>query len=123
MRRDDTGSADDKAASARSAGQGEDLPDEIRADREHLRQIQRDRQARVVKAIVALAIVAVLILFIITNSQPVEVDFVFVTRHPRLIWVMFACAILGGIAGYLLGRPGRQIRLHRRRDEEQKPGK
>jgi uncharacterized integral membrane protein len=88
------------------------------ADQEHLRELQRARQARVAKVLVTLAIVVILVIFIISNSQPVQVDFVFVTRHPRLIWVMFACAVLGGIVGYLIGRPGKQVRLNRRRENE-----
>ena len=89
-------------------------------DQEHLRELQRARQARVAKVLVALAIVVILVIFIISNSQPVQVDFVFVNRHPRLIWVMFACAVLGGIVGYLIGRPGKQVGLRRRPDEEAK---
>ena len=79
---------------------------------------RRARQARVAKALVALAIVVVLIVFVIANSQPVKVNFVVVTRHPRLIWVMFACAVLGGLAGYLIGKPGRQVRPPRRGEHE-----
>ncbi len=91
-----------------------------KADQEHLHELQRARQARVAKVLVALAIVVILIIFIVSNSQPVEVDFVFVTRHPRLIWVMFACTVLGGLLGYLIGRPGKQVRLHRRREQQGK---
>jgi uncharacterized integral membrane protein len=91
-----------------------------KADQEHLRDIQRARQARVAKVLIALAIAIILIVFITSNSQPVPVDFVFVTRRPRLIWVMIACVILGGLLGYLIGRPGRQVRLHRKREEQDK---
>ncbi|HEY3211480.1 MAG TPA: LapA family protein [Actinomycetota bacterium] len=90
------------------------------ADEEHLHELQRARQARVAKVLVALAIVVILVIFIISNSQPVEVDFVFVTRHPRLIWVMFGCAVLGGLVGYLIGRPGKQVRLHRKQEDQRK---
>jgi uncharacterized integral membrane protein len=89
-----------------------------KADQEHLRDLQRARQGRVVKVLVAAAIVIVLIVFITQNSQPVPVDFVFLDRRPRLIWVMVACVLLGGLVGYLIGRPGKQVRLHRRRDEQ-----
>jgi uncharacterized integral membrane protein len=102
-----------------SPGQSDaDRDADRQADQEHLRELQRARQARVAKVVVALALAVILIVFIISNSQPVPVDFVFVTRHPRLIWVMFACAVLGGIVGYLIGRPGRQVRLHRRREDQ-----
>ncbi len=70
-----------------------------------------------VKVIVALFLLGVLIAFIVANSQSVVVHFVFVTRRPALIWVMFTCAILGGIIGYLIGRPGKQIGSRRRKDE------
>lgn len=88
-----------------------------KADQEHLRELQRARQARVAKVVVALAIVVILVIFIISNSQPTPVDFVFVTRRPRLIWVMFTCTVLGGLVGYLIGRPGKQVRLHRGRED------
>ena len=86
---------------------------EAQADRQHLDQLRRARQARVAKFVVVLVIVVILIVFIVANAKPVRVSYVFVTGHPKLIWVMLFCAILGGIAGYLLGRPGRQVRLHR----------
>jgi uncharacterized integral membrane protein len=87
---------------------------------EHLRELQRVRQARVAKVAVVLAIVIILMIFIIANSQGVLVHFVFFSRRPPLIWVMFACAVLGGIAGYLIGKPGKQIRLRRGPKEERK---
>jgi len=92
-------------------------------EEEHLSAIRRARQARVAKVLVALSIVVVLIIFVIANSQPVKVNFVFLTRHPRLIWVMFACAVLGGLAGYLIGKPGRQVRVprHGRSQDQPKP--
>jgi len=91
---------------------------EGQADRQHLDQLRRARQARVAKFIVILAIVVVLIIFIVANAKPVKVSYVFVSGHPKLIWVMLFCAVLGGLAGYLLGRPGKQVRLHR--GEQQK---
>ena len=57
----------------------------------------------------------VLVLFVVANSQPVEVNFLFVTAHPRLIWVMVTCAVLGGILGYLLGRPGHEGRAKKKK--------
>jgi uncharacterized integral membrane protein len=90
-----------------------------RADREHFRELQKARQGRVVKTLLALALAVVFIVFILTNSQAVTVNFVFVKRKPPLIWVMFGCAVVGGIFGYLVGRPGKQIRFHRRRRGEE----
>lgn len=108
MRRDDSTVPPERPGPTPSA------PEADRADQQHLRQLQRERQARVAKVVVGLLILGVLIAFIVSNSQSVPVHFVFFTRKPDLIWVMFACAVLGGILGYLIGRPGRQVRLHRR---------
>src|SRR5439155_18241925 len=91
---------------------------EAQADQQHLDQLRRARQARVAKYVVVLVIVVILIVFIVANAKPVRVSYVFVTGHPRLIWVMLFCAVFGGIAGYLLGRPGKQVRFHR--GEQQK---
>jgi uncharacterized integral membrane protein len=81
-----------------------------------MRELQRARQAKVVKVLVVLAIVVIFMVFIISNDDPARVSFVFFTRQPPLIWVMFGCALIGGIIGYLIGRPGKQVRLHRRRE-------
>lgn len=93
----------------------------LQADRDHLRDLQKARQGRVVKTVLALTVAVILIVFILTNSQAVTVNFIFVTRKPPLIWVMFACAVLGGILGYLVGRPGKRIRFHSRRREKDEP--
>ena len=87
-------------------------------DRQHYDQLRRARQARVAKFIVIFAIIVLLIVFVVANAKPVRVSYVFVTGHPKLIWVMLFCAVLGGLAGYLLGRPGKQVRFHRR-DQQQ----
>jgi uncharacterized integral membrane protein len=99
----------------RSDGETEE---QHRADKEHLRGLQRTRQARVAKALIALAIGVILVIFIIANSQAVDVDFVVATRRIRLIWVMFTCAVLGGILGYLVGTPGMRAKLHRKRENK-----
>jgi uncharacterized integral membrane protein len=88
-----------------------------RADLEHLRELQRQRRARVVKALVAAGLAVLFIVFVVSNAEPTRVDFVFLKARPRLIWVMFACAVVGGIIGYLIGRPGRGERLHGRPEE------
>jgi uncharacterized integral membrane protein len=106
----------------RREGEGAAIPPrpEDQLDAEHHKAIQRARQRRLIKLLVALFIAVVLSVFIVTNSDRVPVDFVFFTRKSRLIWVMLACAVLGGILGYLVGRPGKQIRFHRREESEKK---
>jgi uncharacterized integral membrane protein len=74
----------------------------------------------VAKAVAILGIVVILMIFIIANAKAVPVSFVFFHRMPPLIWVMFACAVLGGIVGYLIGKPGRQVRLHVKGEDHKK---
>jgi uncharacterized integral membrane protein len=114
MRRESDGPTPDPA--------GQPMSEERQADIEHSRQLQRERQARVAKVLVGLFILGILIAFIVANGHSVKVNFVFVTRKPPLIWVMFSCAVLGGILGYLVGKPGKQVRLHRRGKEEERRG-
>jgi uncharacterized integral membrane protein len=100
---------------------GESLPptgDDQRHDQASLKELQRARQIRVVKVLVALVILVILAIFVIGNSQRVPVDFVFGTHRARLIWVMIGCIVLGGIAGYLIGRPGRQVRFRHRAEHD-----
>jgi uncharacterized integral membrane protein len=113
---------DHDLSSGRPQPAGPGIPSDAdrRADQEHYRDLQRERQARVAKVLVTLFLAGVLIAFIVANSQSVIVHFVFVTRKPALIWVMFACAVLGGIVGYLIGRPGKQVRFHRKKEEPRK---
>jgi uncharacterized integral membrane protein len=97
---------------------GGDEPEDPRdvEDRDRLHQLQRARQARVAKVVVGLGILAILVLFIVWNSQRVPVNYVFFKAHNRLIWVMLGCALLGGILGFIVGRPGKAFRF--RRDED-----
>jgi len=111
---------DDRLEGTAEAPSPEEAGDRAAQQQEHLRELQRVRQARVAKVGVALAIVIILMIFIIANSQGVLVHFVFFSGRPPLIWVMFACAVLGGIVGYLIGKPGKQIRLRRGPKEDRK---
>jgi uncharacterized integral membrane protein len=81
-----------------------------------LSEVARARRRRVTKAVVAGVIVIVLVLFIVANSQPVEADFLVFKAHPRLIWVMVTCAVLGIVLGYLLGRPGHEGKPRKKKD-------
>ena len=82
---------------------------------DHHRDLSRARQTRVAKLLFVLFLVVLFTVFIIQNSDPTPIKYVFFTRHTRLIWIMLACAIVGGIVGYMVGRPGKQI--HFRKDE------
>lgn len=88
------------------------------ADREHMRRLGRERQRRVIKAVAIVIILVLLVVFVIQNSDPVPVDFILWTRDSRLIYVLLVTAVLGGIVGYLLGKPGKGTRLHGEEDEK-----
>lgn len=92
----------------REQGRREDLSKE---DQEHYRRIEQARRARMVKAGVVAAIVVILVLFVLWNAHSVDVSLVFATIQAPLIWVIIVPVILGGLAGYLIGRPTRK-RLH-----------
>lgn len=98
---------------------GEDPEDPRHADdRERMRELQHHRQTRAAKSIVLLGIITILVLFIVWNAHKVPVSFVFATSDIGLIWVMLACAVLGGIVGFIIGRPGRAFRFGRDDDEK-----
>jgi uncharacterized integral membrane protein len=83
-----------------------------------MRQLQHHRQTRAAKSIVLLGLITILVLFIVWNAHKVPVSFVFFTSGIGLIWVMLACAVLGGIVGFFIGRPGRAFRFGRGDDDE-----
>ena len=64
--------------------------------------------ATIVKVLVGLILAILFIVFVAQNSKPVTVNFVFGDARVRLIWVFVACALIGGIVAFLLGRPGRR---------------
>ena len=61
-----------------------------------------------IKVGTGLLLLVIFILFIIQNSRPVEVNFVFFRADIRLIWVFLGCAVIGGIIAWLVGRPRRR---------------
>jgi uncharacterized integral membrane protein len=111
--------SDEPAGGQASPPQADD-PAVARARDDQERHIRRARQGRVTKVLIALIVLVILITFILVNSQGVEVDFVFFTRRPPLIWIMLGCAVLGGIVGYIIGRPGKELRRFRDRRAGQK---
>jgi hypothetical protein len=46
-------------------------------------------------------------------------------RVLQLIWVIFGCAVLGGIAGFLIGRPDRNLRslFPHKAEKDKKPAR
>jgi len=90
--------------------QGGNDPDDQRRSDDQLGDLHRRRQTRAAKAVVLAILVLILLLFIVWNAHKVKVSFVFFTPKIGLIWVMLACALLGGIVGFIIGRPDRAER-------------
>jgi uncharacterized integral membrane protein len=111
---------DDGERRGQREGSPEGEREAAREEREHRHELLRERRRRGGKTIAALAIVVVLILFVLDNARSVAVSFLVFDGRTPLIWVMVACAVLGGIVGFLLGRPGRTFRFHRGDDRHAK---
>lgn len=72
------------------------------------------RRRNLAKPIVALVLLAVMVSFVVQNSQKVKVQLWFVTGHPRLIWVLLVTVVVGAALGFVAGRPGRRRKLDQR---------
>lgn len=68
---------------------------------------QQDRE-RVVRVLVAAAIVIVVIIFALVNRERVSVDWILFERRSRLIYVIIGSALLGALADRLLQRRHRR---------------
>lgn len=62
------------------------------------------------RQVLIFVLVLVLIIFGVANFKIVEVNFLFFTTRARVVTVIVVAAILGFIAGYFVGRPGREDR-------------
>jgi uncharacterized integral membrane protein len=116
----ESGRADPRRKAVRREHRGGDDPEDPRRrdHDDHMRELQRHRQTRAAKSIVLLALITILVLFIVWNAHQVPVSFVFLTRRIGLIWVMLACAVIGGVVGFFIGRPGRAVRFGHDDDEQ-----
>lgn len=70
----------------------------------------RKRRGRVLRSAGIGIVVLLVIIFVLNNSQHVDVRFWGYHSQPRLIWVIAGCLAIGGAVGYLVGRPGRRAR-------------
>ena len=90
--------------------------------RTQLNQMEARQRERLVKTAQLTLIAIVFITFVIQNSQPVNVHFLLFSLDIRLIWVIFGCGVLGGAAGYLIGRPDKSLRaLLPQREKQPRP--
>jgi uncharacterized integral membrane protein len=58
-----------------------------------------------------LTLIAIIFMtFVLQNAEPVNVTFLLFSLNIRLIWVIVGCGLLGGVAGFLIGRPEKSLR-------------
>ena len=62
----------------------------------------------IIKVAIGLLLLVLFVIFVVQNSDPVRVSFVFFNARIRLVWVFLGCAVLGGIIAWLVGRPRRR---------------
>ncbi|HEV7534742.1 MAG TPA: hypothetical protein VGP90_03855 [Acidimicrobiia bacterium] len=78
--------------------------------RTQLMQLEERQRDRLIKVAQLTIIAIVFITFVLQNAQGVNVHLLLFSVNIRLIWVIFGCAVLGGAAGYLIGRPDKSLR-------------
>jgi uncharacterized integral membrane protein len=78
--------------------------------RSQLQNLEAQRAERLVKVAQLTLIAIIFITFVLQNADPVNVHFLVFSLNIRLIWVIFGCGLLGGVAGYLIGRPEKSLR-------------
>jgi uncharacterized integral membrane protein len=93
--------------------------------RTQLQNLEAKRAERLMKVAQLTLIAIVFITFVIQNSQGVNVHFLLFSLNIRLIWVIFGTGVLGGVAGYLIGRPEKSLRalLPQRERKPARPGR
>lgn len=63
-----------------------------------------ENKTRIFKAVIAVVLLAVFIVFILQNTQKVEIGFIFIrTKEIQLFVVLFATFAAGAFLGYLIG--------------------
>lgn len=80
-------------------------------------QQARRRRVRALRAVGLLVLVALVAVFVVQNYQHVTVRFWIESSHPRLIWVVLGCLVVGMVLGYMLRSPKRRAARQKRRQE------
>jgi uncharacterized integral membrane protein len=83
----------------------------------------RERRSAMPKIIIGLVLAILFIIFIVQNSHPVRVQFLWLDGQVALVWVFAICAAIGALVLALLQRPSRRTmrryieELERQREE------
>jgi uncharacterized integral membrane protein len=97
---------------AKDSGAETGVDQALAASQSDLAKLQAARRRRLIKAAVLTAIALVFIMFILQNANPVDMRVLAWTVSVRLIWIIVAAALLGALAGYVVGRPDKNLLLH-----------
>lgn len=107
--------------SGRSFDQGFDPATGLPVPGQHGRAPSEKGSGRNLARLIALLVVAaVVVAFVVQNSQNVPVHVLFLTDHSPLVYIVLGCLVVGVIVGYVAGmRRARrkQERTRRRRRE------
>jgi uncharacterized integral membrane protein len=101
--------------------QGQNQPPEDRMAAGEIRA--QERRSALPKVILALILVILFVVFVVQNSQPVHVQFLWLDGRAPLVWVFLICAAIGAVVLALLQRPSRRTmrryieELERQREE------
>jgi uncharacterized integral membrane protein len=60
------------------------------------------------KVVIALVLIVLFLVFVMQNSDPVPVKFLFLDAQIPLFWVYVGCAAIGGAVTWLLGHSRRR---------------
>ena len=102
---------EDPDESGRKGDEATGFVDRVHQEEARQREFDRARRARVVKALVIAGLAILLIIFVTTNTRSTRVSFVLFSATFPLIWVIVGCTLVGGVIGFLIGKPGKQLRL------------
>jgi uncharacterized integral membrane protein len=101
--------------------QGRSEPPEDRMATGEIRA--QERRSAMPKLILGLALAILFVLFVVQNSQPVNVQFLWLDGRAPLVWIFLICAAIGAVVLALFQRPSRRTmrryieELERQREE------
>jgi uncharacterized integral membrane protein len=101
--------------------QGRSEPPEDRMATGEIRA--QERRSAMPKLILGLALAILFVIFVVQNSQPVNVQFLWLDGRAPLVWIFLICAAIGAVVLALFQRPSRRTmrryieELERQREE------
>lgn len=72
------------------------------------RRLDKEQRTAALKVTVGVVIAVLFLLFVVQNWEPVPVNFVFFEKRLPLVGVFLACALIGAVVAWLVGRPRRR---------------